>query len=192
MTQCKLEYLLKTQGWDSPIQQPSEYQTPEYRTLWVSGIQMLKAHDLAELSNTGRFGPLTGFFGPAFRPSFNYQAIWQPDANLPFEYQKSLVFRWLLYSEFSLLAWIFIEKVPGSSLSRLKLCSSWGGYNRTSRPALRRLLRDCRCRRGCRGRQGRPLLHRLIYTGSLPLKLKLNCARGWNRKSSNKWISHQF
>ena len=29
---------------------------------------------------------------------FKYQIIWQPDTNLPFEYQTSLVFRWLLDS----------------------------------------------------------------------------------------------
>ena len=28
---------------------------------WVSGIQMVKSHDLADHSNTGHFGPLTGF-----------------------------------------------------------------------------------------------------------------------------------
>ena len=36
------------------------------------------------------------FFNPVFRPSFEYRTIWQPDTNLPFEYQTSPVFRWLL------------------------------------------------------------------------------------------------
>ena len=43
------------------LQQPSEYRTPEYqihlytgqRTVWVSGIQMVKSHDLAD--HTGNF-----------------------------------------------------------------------------------------------------------------------------------------
>ena len=29
----------------------------EYRTLWVSSIQMVMSHDLADHSNTGHFGP---------------------------------------------------------------------------------------------------------------------------------------
>ena len=43
-----------------------------------------------------------------------------------------------------------------------------GGYNRTSILALRHLPRGCQYRQGCRvdeGR-GRPLLHRLVYTGT--------------------------
>ena len=36
------------------------------------------------------------FFSPVFRPSFKYWTIWQQDTNLPFKYQTSPVFRWLL------------------------------------------------------------------------------------------------
>ena len=37
------------------------------------------------------------FFSPVFRPPLEYPTIWQLDTNLPFEYQTSLFFRWLLY-----------------------------------------------------------------------------------------------
>ena len=43
-------------------QQPSEYRTPEYQTVWVSGIQMVKSCDMADHSDTQDFGLLTGFF----------------------------------------------------------------------------------------------------------------------------------
>ena len=33
---------------------------------FVSGIQMVKSHDLEDHSNTSHFGPLTGFFIPPF------------------------------------------------------------------------------------------------------------------------------
>ena len=39
---------------------------------------------------------VSGFFRLAFWPPFEYQTIWQPDKNLPFKHQTSLVFRWLL------------------------------------------------------------------------------------------------
>ena len=45
--------------------------------------------------NPRHFVPWAGFLSPVFRP---YWTIWQPDTNLPFEYQTSPVFRWLLYS----------------------------------------------------------------------------------------------
>ena len=48
----------------------SEYLTPDYWTVWVSGIQMVKSCDLADHSKTGHFGPKTGFFSPVFRPPF--------------------------------------------------------------------------------------------------------------------------
>ena len=40
-----------------PVQQPSEYPTPEYRTVWWSSPQLLKSHDLANHSNIGHIGP---------------------------------------------------------------------------------------------------------------------------------------
>ena len=38
-----------------------------------------------------------GFLSPVFRPPFKYRTVWQPDTDLPFDYQTSLVFRCLLY-----------------------------------------------------------------------------------------------
>ena len=72
----------------------------EYRTVWLSGIQMVKSRDLADYSNTGQWTFWTisrVFFSSVFRPPFEYRTVWQPDTNLPFEYQTSAVFRWLLY-----------------------------------------------------------------------------------------------
>ena len=39
------------------------------------------------------------FFSLIFRPPLKYQTIWQPDTNLPFQYQTFLVFRWLHHFE---------------------------------------------------------------------------------------------
>ena len=36
-------------------------------------------------------------FSPVFRPPIEYRTIWHLDTNLPFEYQTSPIFRWLLY-----------------------------------------------------------------------------------------------
>ena len=41
--------------------------------------------------------PWQALFRPVFRPLFEYRTISQPDTNLPFEYQTSPIFRWLLY-----------------------------------------------------------------------------------------------
>ena len=41
-------------------------------------------------------------YSPVFRPPFEYRTIWQPNTNLPFEYQTSPVLRWLLYLKFNL------------------------------------------------------------------------------------------
>ena len=49
------------------LQLPSESRTPEYWIVWVSGIQMVKSHDLADHSNTKHFGPWTGFFQSGFQ-----------------------------------------------------------------------------------------------------------------------------
>ena len=52
----------------------------------MSGIQMVKSHDLTyQTLRTHQ-----AFFIPVFRPPFKYQAIWQPDTNLPFEYQTGI------------------------------------------------------------------------------------------------------
>ena len=37
-------------------------------------------------------------FQSSFHPQFEYPTIWQPDTNLPLEYQTSPVIRWLMYS----------------------------------------------------------------------------------------------
>ena len=76
----------------------------EYRTVWLSDIQMVKSRDLADHSNTGHFGPWTGFFQYGFQTT-----IWIPDhltAGHKSTIQTSLVFRWLLHS--SLELWLFI------------------------------------------------------------------------------------
>ena len=70
----------------------------EYRTVWVCGIQMVNSHDLADYLNTGHFGPQAGFFSLVFRSPFECWTIWQSDTKLPFKYQTSPVFRWLLYT----------------------------------------------------------------------------------------------
>ena len=57
---------------------------------------MVKSRDLANHLNTGHFHK-QAFLSLVFRPPFEYQTIWQPNTNLPFEYQTRLVFRWLLY-----------------------------------------------------------------------------------------------
>ena len=53
-------------------------------------------------------------------------------------------------------------KIPSTKSFLTFPCNglTMGGYNRTSIPALHRLPR------GCWGRKGRPLLHRLFFTGS--------------------------
>ena len=38
----------------------------------VSGMQMVKSHDLANHLNIVHFGALIGFFSPVFRPTFEY------------------------------------------------------------------------------------------------------------------------
>ena len=38
------------------------FDSPEYRTQWVSGIQMVKSRELMDHLNTGYFGPFTGLF----------------------------------------------------------------------------------------------------------------------------------
>ena len=45
----------------------------EYRTVWVSGILIVKSCDLVEHSNSGHFGLFTGFFSSVFRPPFDNQ-----------------------------------------------------------------------------------------------------------------------
>ena len=44
------------------------------------------------------FWTIKGFFSLVFTPPFKYLTIWQPDTNLPFEYQTSPVFRWLWHT----------------------------------------------------------------------------------------------
>ena len=39
----------------------------------MSGIQLVKSHDLADHWNTQHFGPLTDFFSLVFRPPFEYR-----------------------------------------------------------------------------------------------------------------------
>ena len=67
----------------------------EYRTVKVSGIQIIVTW-LGGWFESWHFGPETHFFSPVFRPPFEYRTIWQPDTNLPIEYQTSPVFKWLL------------------------------------------------------------------------------------------------
>ena len=54
--------------------------------------------DLAGHLNT-TFLTIEAFFRAVFSPPFEYRTNWQSDTNLPFEYQTSLVFRCLLYSD---------------------------------------------------------------------------------------------
>ena len=55
------------------------------------------------------FWTIRGFLSPYFSPPFKYQTIWQPDTNLPFEYQTSPVNRWLLYTK-SVMASLFVYR----------------------------------------------------------------------------------
>ena len=48
--------------FQSGKQLTSEYPTPDYQTVWVSGIQMVKSRNLEDHLNTGHFGPETDFF----------------------------------------------------------------------------------------------------------------------------------
>ena len=68
---------------------------------------MLKSPDLADHSNTKHFGPSTGFFQLGFQTTIS---IWQPDTNLPFEYQTTPSFRWILYSN-PHCAWYFQDRI---------------------------------------------------------------------------------
>ena len=43
-----------------------------------------------------------------FWPPFKYQTIWQLDTNLPFVYETSPVFRWLLYNTYTALYLVII------------------------------------------------------------------------------------
>ena len=58
---------------------------------------MVKSHDLADHSNTGHLDHKQVFLSLVFRTLLEYRTIWQPDTNLPFNYQTSPALRWLLY-----------------------------------------------------------------------------------------------
>ena len=68
---------------------------------WIPDIKVVQYSNgkvtwFADHSNTRHFGPQTGFLSLILRPPFEYWTIWQRDTNLPFEYQTSPEFRWLL------------------------------------------------------------------------------------------------
>ena len=74
-------------------------ESSEYRTVWVSSIQMVKSCDLADHSNNGHKGNKQTLFGPVFRPPFENRTIWQPDTNLPYEWMNE----WMNMFIFSLV-----------------------------------------------------------------------------------------
>ena len=94
-------------------------------TVCLSGIQMVKGCDLADHSDTGHFGPITGFFSPFFTPPFKYWTIWQPDTNQLFEYQSSLVFRWLLKLFTARIIWIMDKTVKTSLFVKCLVFKAW-------------------------------------------------------------------
>ena len=67
----------------------------EYRTVWVSSIQMVKSCDLANHSKQDILDHKQAFFNPVFGPFDNRTKIYHSK-------QNSLVFRWLL---FKILIW---------------------------------------------------------------------------------------
>ena len=69
------------------------------------------------------------FFSPVFRPPFEYRTICQP--NLPFKFQTSPEFRWLLYTEFSYSDSLHnVSELNGISASHLEeLDMTFGGQD---------------------------------------------------------------
>ena len=64
----------------------------EYWTVGVSGIQVVNSRDLGPFKYR-TFWTIKTFFNMIFRTPFEYLTVQQPNTNLPFEYQTSLV-RW--------------------------------------------------------------------------------------------------
>ena len=63
----------------------------------TSQIEMVKSRGLACHLNTGHFEPQTSFFQSGFQTIILIPNHLTTKTNLPFEYQTSPVFKWLLY-----------------------------------------------------------------------------------------------
>ena len=96
------------------------------------------------------------FFSPVFRSPFEYRTIWQLDTTLPFEYQTSPVFRWLLYRINLEFRWfLYLSSTLCLDVTdELVLKEEWGEVGRDQNflwPDQSRLFLDYQARAGLNG-----------------------------------------
>ena len=92
----------------------SEYLTvwvSNIRTVWVSGFKWLSQVTWRTIQILSILDNKQAYFSPVLRPPFEYWTVWQSDTKLPFAYQSSPVFRWLLYGLFVFSVRFWLIKV---------------------------------------------------------------------------------